>query len=106
MNNSKLPSESYVISDIIRVFVPRPTLEDIMLDGGNAWIRFGHKKINSRPCCPLGLLPLATVPSPTSCDSAGLEYSQEIDREIAHFLNWWDNQRDAQHAINEVWGPA
>lgn len=44
-------------------------------------------------CCPLGLLPDATEPSPFPDDPA-----------MQDFANWWDEQTDPIAAKNEVWG--
>lgn len=89
--------QAVAIARLLSERVKRPSM--LPVADWNGRLRF--KDTEDNPCyCPLGLLPTATCPAPATKLAAGLLWEVES---VRPFWNWWDQQTNAQEAVNAVW---
>ncbi len=102
-----LPLEGQLVANYIRKLVPRPAkLPEFISISGHKVTPLGwdqDKNKNIKGTDPLGLLPKAIGPWPTWVKDfrGGVPFSQH---EMVEFFRWWDDQEDAQAAVDVVWG--
>ena len=93
-----IPSKAQPVVDVLRQDVPRPDTLPAYCGGVNfndPWMLVWDD------CCPMGLHPKSMAPLPISgkhfadgrCSSA----------EVIAFANWWDEQFNAQTAVDAIW---
>ncbi len=98
-----IPDKAEVVANYIRKEVPTPP-------EGLPNSRSGFTSLGWWGRCPLGLLPNVSVhrpggifeilACPVFCD--GVEaFSEDA---MHRFYDWWDEQWDAEAAVNAVWG--
>lgn len=106
MSAAKVPTNAMPVVKVLRQDVPRPKGLPMVFSPGRTlrWWRLGGIGINqlATVCCPMGLHPKAEAGVP-QCVS---EFPLAESFAIRAFYAWWDEQTDAQAAIDAVWGPA
>ena len=94
-----IPAAAMPVVEAIRREVPRPKQlpkpGPRAEHGERAFLRFGA-------ACPMGLLPGARTPCPSSRDE--LYWFELTSHSIVAFYHWWDAQTDARAAMDLVWG--
>lgn len=121
MISRPLPFTARHIVRLIQKQVPRPALETVRLEPVTGRLRI-YDPNRKNPCCPMGLMPDATVEAPThircvfrlddlryeSAFRAGRtwrhkDYPTLDQMSVISFAGWWDDQRDPEAAIAAVW---
>ena len=75
--------------------------------GRKLWEGIWGPQGKSFRCCPLGLIPGATHPTPTNSYELGQSAEGFLtSSQVRSFLGWWDRigEDDAQEAVDAVWG--
>ena len=89
----EIPKAAMPIVEVLRRDVPKPDELPTYAVGNLRW--------NELSCtCPMGLHPQATSPIPIDEMQFPPYPHGDIMRQ---FAGWWDNQNDAQAAVNAVW---
>lgn len=92
-----IPKAAMQIVEILRRDVPRPEevpcLEVIL---GYRVLRWGKGG-----CCPLGVHPKATIPTPEDRESFPVKGA--TTRAIISFYRWWDRETDGLAAMDAIW---
>lgn len=83
-----IPVEAMPVVEILRRDVKRPRVLPTEDGGAMRW----HGR------CPMGLCCEATAIAPYTEGSFPAEYEA-----IKAFAGWWDNQKDAEAAVEEIW---
>lgn len=95
-----IPKLAFPVVRAIRKDVPRPNMLPISVEYRRherpRFLRWNFK------CCPMGLHPLSTVGAPI--DPSGFPVKGCEMVHILQFVGWWDQQTDAQAAVDAVWG--
>ena len=106
-----IPLEAMPIVEKIRKEVPRPPVLPKFWPGTVEKLRFLPDFAPSARvgglCCPMGLLPEALNSTPVRAFQIGLPYASVYsadDKAVQAFYQWWDKQKDAEAAVNTVWG--
>ncbi len=104
---SKIPQEAMPVVEIIRKQVPKPEELPLLHNRGDIRRRRvlrwkesigDHIMLYS----PLGLLPTTIYAAPSNAYESGLP--EEMCDAVQEFIEWWDEQTDAQAAVDAVWG--
>ena len=91
-----LPRKAEPVAETLRRDVPRP-------DPRAATFTVGWKR-DGRDCCAMGLHPKANSGFPSV--HWHLPITGVTTLAMLTFGNWWDEQTDAEAAVEAVWGPA
>lgn len=94
-----IPEAAQPIAELIREKVPRPAAHEVHIRQTGV-IRF---RSLGAAHCPMGLLPCAWAVEPTTPEDFDRENRPSEDEIVAFYL-WWDAQRDAEAAMDAVWG--
>lgn len=98
------PKGTQIVVNLLRANVPKPT--NLPKLWGERGLRWTHP-CKLVPCCPLGLLPAATLACPVGPCSIGVSndtWDPVWDPAITAFIGWWDSQTDPKAAVEAVWG--
>ena len=100
-----LPFAALDVVNLIRRDTTRPDCLPVMFYCSNIhsqhmrWL--DDKRWVGFACCPMGFLPGAMTPTPIDQDGLKADLSAEA---METFAFWWDEQTDAQAAVDAVWG--
>jgi hypothetical protein len=96
-----IPNEALPIVEILRRDVVRPRHLPTIINFALRWLDYSRSPVQSR--CPLGL----HKDSQKMCPWKIEQFAGGIckDRKaFASFMAWWDRQRDAVYASDQIWG--
>lgn len=101
-----IPSEAHAIADEIRLAVPRPYNNPVMCEFRHkddcAALRFWREGCLGG-VCPMGLHPKSSDESPSLPDTFADGRFSEVA--IVAYGDWWDEQTDADAAMDAQWPP-
>lgn len=93
---SPIPESARRVVDAIRKEVQRPEVLPMPSEGDGTALRFVGRY------CPMGLLPSCSSRAPMN--ALAFVPRRFATTEIEDFAFWWDDQNDAEAAVDAVWG--
>ena len=96
-----IPKKALPVVREIRDLVPKPKMLPKLSEFQMEHATYTCLGFNKSDSCPMGLLPYALADRPHADEFGDLCPLTHL--EVEAFFTWWDEQRDAEQAVADVW---